>query len=83
MYDVGGHFVGRKTELVFVPGGGRGGGLTAARYVDDIPLDHVLPYEGFIENGFLLMHDNARCIQHESLVSSWMKLVYGPWTGQH
>lgn len=50
-----------KTELVFIPGGGRGGGLTAARYVEDILLDHVLPYEGYTEDGFLLMHDNARC----------------------
>lgn len=50
-----------KTALVFIPGGGRGGGLTADRYVGDLLLDHVLPYEGFIGEGFLLMHDNARC----------------------
>lgn len=50
-----------KTELVFVPGGGRGGGLTAERYINDILLGHVLPYAGFIGENFLLMHDNARC----------------------
>lgn len=50
-----------KTELVFVPSGGRGGGLTADRYVSDILLEHVIPYAGFIGENFMLMHDNARC----------------------
>lgn len=50
-----------KTELVFIPGGGRGGGLTAERYVENILLEHVVPYEGFLGDAFLLMHDNARC----------------------
>ena len=50
-----------KTELVFVPGGGRGGGLTADRYITDILQDHVVPYAGFFSENFLLMHDNARC----------------------
>lgn len=50
-----------KTELVFVPGGGRGGGLTADRYINDILLEHVVPYEGFVGEDFVLMHDNARC----------------------
>lgn len=50
-----------KTELVFVPGGGRGGGLTSDRYISDILLEHVVPYAGYIGDGFLLMHDNARC----------------------
>lgn len=50
-----------KTALVFVPGGGRGGGLTADRYIADILLDHVVPYEGFVGEDFILKHDNARC----------------------
>lgn len=50
-----------KTELVFVPGGGRGGGLTSDRYISDILLEHVVPYAGYIGDDFLLMHDNARC----------------------
>lgn len=50
-----------KTELVFVPGGGRGGGLTSDRYITDILQDHVLSYAGYIGDDFLLMHDNARC----------------------
>ena len=50
-----------KTELVFVPGGGRRGGLTAERYVENILIDHVVPYAGYIGDNFVLMHDNARC----------------------
>lgn len=56
-----------KTELVFVPGGGRGGGLTADRYITNILLDHVVPYAGFVGENFVLMHDNARC--HTSRVT--------------
>ncbi|XP_045453483.1 uncharacterized protein LOC123662724 [Melitaea cinxia] len=38
-----------KAELVFVPGGGRSGGLTAQKYVENILLDHVVPYAGIRE----------------------------------
>lgn len=51
----------RKTELIFVSGGDRGGGLTANRYITDMLLEYVLPYAGFIGNNFLLMQDYARC----------------------
>lgn len=45
-----------RTELVIVDNR-----LTAARYIEEILQEHVLPYTGFIgENEFLLMHDNAR-----------------------
>lgn len=50
-----------RTELVFVPGGGRGGGLTAARYITEILEEHVVPYAGFYDEGFVLMQDNAPC----------------------
>lgn len=50
-----------RTELVFVPGGGRGGGLTAAKYITDILEEHVVPYAGMFDEGFLLMQDNAPC----------------------
>ena len=63
----GGISLGGKTDILFVPGGGRGGGLTADRYIGDILLHHVLPYKGFIGENFLLMHDNARC--HTALVT--------------
>ncbi|CAG9113972.1 unnamed protein product [Plutella xylostella] len=56
-----------KTALVFVPGGGRGGGLTADRYITDILLGHVVPYAEFVGEDFVLMHDNARC--HTARVS--------------
>lgn len=56
-----------RTALVFVPGGGRGGGLTADRYITDILLEHVVPYAGFVGDNFVLMHDNARC--HTSRVT--------------
>lgn len=50
-----------RTELVFVPSGGRGGGLTAARYITNILEEHVVPYAGMFDEGFLLMQDNAPC----------------------
>jgi transposase len=50
-----------RTELVFIPGGGRGGGLNADRYITDILQDHVVPYAGFFDEGFHLMQDNAPC----------------------
>jgi hypothetical protein len=48
-----------KTKLVFVPGGGRGGGLISDRYISDILLEHIVPYAGYIGDDFLLMHDNT------------------------
>lgn len=44
------------TELYIVPRGS----LTAARYIDEILQDLVVPYVDFIGDDFLLMHDNAR-----------------------
>ncbi|CAG4973881.1 unnamed protein product [Colias eurytheme] len=51
-----------KTELVFIETGGRVGGLTANRYIEEILGVHVVPYAGFIGENFIfiLMHDNAR-----------------------
>lgn len=49
-----------KTELVFIETGGRVGGLTANRYIEEILQDHVVPYAGFIGENFILMQDNAR-----------------------
>lgn len=49
-----------KTELVFVETGGRSGGLTANRYIEEILVHHVVPYAGFIGENFVFMHDNAR-----------------------
>lgn len=34
-----------RMELIFVPGGGRGGGITAERYINNIMQDDVLPYD--------------------------------------
>lgn len=45
-----------RTELYIVPRGS----ITAARYIDEILQDFVVPYAGFIGNDFVLMHDNAR-----------------------
>ena len=45
-----------RTELVFVGGCS----LTSARYVEEILLEHVLPYAEFVGENFMLMHDNAR-----------------------
>ncbi|CAF4918864.1 unnamed protein product [Pieris macdunnoughi] len=50
-----------KTQLVFVPGVGRRAGLTADGYITNIFLEHVVPYAGFVDEDFILMHDNARC----------------------
>lgn len=45
-----------RTELVIV----ENGTLTAARYVQEIVEEHVLPHALFIGDTFVLMHDNAR-----------------------
>lgn len=45
-----------RTELVFV----EHGSLTAHRYVEEILLEHVVPFAPFIGDDFTLMHDNAR-----------------------
>lgn len=58
-----------KTDLVSVSrtGGARGqGSLTAHRYVTEILEEHVVPYAGFVGEGFTLMHDNARA--HTALI---------------
>lgn len=60
----GGMSIDGKTELVCVSqtGGGRGqGSLNASRYVTEILEEHVVPYAGFVGDGFMLMQDNARC----------------------
>lgn len=59
----GGMSVAGKTDLVCVSrtGGARGqGSLTAHRYITEILEEHVVPYAGFVGEGFTLMHDNAR-----------------------
>ncbi|CAK1587683.1 unnamed protein product [Parnassius mnemosyne] len=60
----GGISVDGKTELVCVSRtrGGRGqGSLNAGRYITEILEEHVVPYAGYVGDGFMLMHDNARC----------------------
>ena len=52
-----------RTDLVFVVGNVRGGnrrGLTAARYIDEILADHVVPYAEFVGENFVFMQDNAK-----------------------
>nr|CAH7732004.1 unnamed protein product [Callosobruchus chinensis] len=46
----------KRTELSIIPRGS----LTAIRYTDEIVHDFVFSCLGFIENNFILMHDNAR-----------------------
>lgn len=50
-----------RTELVFVPSGGRGRGLNAGRYITEILEMHVVPYKGMFDEEFILMQDNAPC----------------------
>ncbi|CAF4866435.1 unnamed protein product [Pieris macdunnoughi] len=50
-----------QSALVFEPGVGRRAGLTADGYITNILLEHVVPYAGFVDEDFILMHDNARC----------------------
>lgn len=52
----GGICLGARTELHIV----ENGSLTAARYVTDILEQIVIPFAPYIEDNFLLMHDNAR-----------------------
>ncbi|VVC30761.1 Ribonuclease H-like domain [Cinara cedri] len=65
----GGISIDSKTELVCVSrtGGARGqGSLTSDRYITEILEEHVVPYAGFVGDGFILMHDNAR--SHTALI---------------
>jgi hypothetical protein len=45
-----------RTELVFI----ERGTLTAHRYIEEIPQDHVVGFAQFARDGFIFMHDNAR-----------------------
>jgi hypothetical protein len=45
-----------RIELVVV----NGGAMTADRYIRNILEPHVVPFDPFIGNDFMLMHDNAR-----------------------
>jgi hypothetical protein len=45
-----------RTELVSL----RGARMKAARYITDILDPHVIPYDPFIGQNFVYMHDNAR-----------------------
>jgi hypothetical protein len=59
----GGISVEGRTEPVFIVGAAHGRNrrsLTAARYVEEILADHVMPYAGFVGDQFMLMHDNAK-----------------------
>nr|CAH7765511.1 unnamed protein product [Callosobruchus chinensis] len=47
-----------RTELCIIPRGS----LTALRYIDGILQDFIAPYVDFIENNFILMHENARTL---------------------
>ncbi|VVC27922.1 Transposase, Tc1-like,Ribonuclease H-like domain [Cinara cedri] len=65
----GGISIDSKTELVCVSrtGGARvQGSLTSDRYITEILEEHVVPYAGFVGDGFILMHDNAR--SHTALI---------------
>lgn len=59
----GGITMGARTDPAFIIRANRGqgrGGLTGARYIEEILAVHVVPYVDFIGDGFILMHDNAR-----------------------
>lgn len=52
----GGISINGRTELAVV----NGGAMTADRYIRDILEPYVVPFEPYIGDGFILMHDNAR-----------------------
>lgn len=45
-----------RTELIFI----ENGRLNAARYIEEVLQEAVVPFAPFIGENFLLMHDNAR-----------------------
>ena len=52
-----------RTDPVFIRWGDRRhgrGGLTGARYIEEILAVHVVPYVDYIGNEFTFMHDNAK-----------------------
>lgn len=55
--------MGARTDPVFIRRGNRlheRGGLTGARYIEEILAMHVVPYVDYIGDEFIFMHDNAR-----------------------
>ena len=59
----GGMSLEAKTELVFITGpniGRRSKGLTSQRYIEEILVDHVVPFSGYIGENFIFMQDDAR-----------------------
>lgn len=55
--------MGARTDPAFISRGDRGhgrGGLTGARYIEEILAVHVVPYVDYIGDEFIFMHDNAR-----------------------
>lgn len=62
-----------KTELTCISrtAGAHGQrSLTAHRYITEILDEHVVFYEGFVGEGFTLMHDNA-CSHTAEVVRCW------------
>ena len=52
-----------RTDPVFIRWDDRRhgrGGLTGARYIEEILAVHVVPYVDYIGNEFTFMHDNAK-----------------------
>lgn len=52
-----------RTDPVFIRRGDRRhgrGGLTGARYIEEILADNVVPYVDYIGDEFIFMHDNAK-----------------------
>ncbi|XP_069694773.1 sensory neuron membrane protein 1-like [Periplaneta americana] len=53
---VGRHLHGGPNGMVIV----ENGGLNAHRYINEILVDHVVPFAAFIGDDFMFMHDSAR-----------------------
>ena len=52
-----------KAELVFITGaniGRRSKGLTSQHYIEEILVDHVMPFSGYIGENFIFMQNNAK-----------------------
>ncbi|XP_024080554.1 uncharacterized protein LOC112126189 [Cimex lectularius] len=72
------HFYGTGTNLFFIKGS-----ITAARYIEDVLSEEVVPYMQLIGDGFIFIHDNARPKQLGSLVATWNGLQLNVWRDQH
>lgn len=78
--------MGAQTDPVFIRRDDRGhgrGGLTGARYIEEILAIYVVPYVDYIGVELNFMHDNARPRTARIVQDYITEVLFGLWSGQH